>query len=109
MSNNVIEMAEIKLANGRTEADLLDASERFQDEFLSAQPGFIGRELVRKDDGTYADIVRWDNMETAAAVMEKAANSHACRGYFSVMEMNPEDPAEGVSHFGVLATYPIRD
>lgn len=105
MSSNVIEVADIRLAAGRTEADLLNASDQFQREFLSAQPGFICRELVRKGDGAYADIVWWESMESAAAVMEKAAKSHACQGYFSVMEMNPEDLTEGVAHFSVLASY----
>ncbi len=105
MSNKVIEMADIKLAEGRTEADLMHASQRFQSEFLSEQPGFVARELVRKSDGSYADIVWWDNEETAMAVMQKAESSEACRAYFSVMEMNPENPAEGVAHFSVLAGY----
>lgn len=105
MSSTVIEMAEIKLAAGKTEADLLEASNRFQEEFLSVQPGFLGRELVRKEDGQYADIVRWASMEDAAAIMEKAATSPACGGYFSVMEFNPENPDAGVSHFGVLSSY----
>ena len=105
MSNKVIEMAEIILAPGKTEADLLVASDKFQTEFLAAQPGFIERDLVRMEDGRYADVVRWESMEVAAAIMEKAANSPACQGYFSVMEMNPENPTEGVAHYEVLTSY----
>lgn len=105
MSNTVIEMADIQLAEGRTEADLLNASERFQTDFLSAQPGFVARELVHKSDGSYADIVWWENEEAALAVLQKAENSKDCRTYFSVMKMNPENPSEGVEHFAVLAGY----
>ncbi len=106
MSNNVIEIAEIRLAEGRTVQDLLAASERFQNEFLSAQPGFIGRDLVRTDDGSYADIVRWDSVEAATAIMDKAANSEACQRFFAVMEMNSQDPTEGVNLYEVLTSYP---
>lgn len=105
MSDTIIEMATIKLAQGQNEADLIAASERFQSEFLAHQPGFVGRELVRMKGGEYADIVRWTDMAHAEAIMEKAASSPACLTYFSVMEMNPDNPAEGVSHYQVLARY----
>jgi heme-degrading monooxygenase HmoA len=110
MNRAVIEMANIRLAEGKTEADLLDASARFQDEFLAAVPGFLSRELVRLDNGEYADIVRWESMEAAEAIMEKVASSAACQRYFSVMAANADDPADGVAHFRVLATYgsPLR-
>jgi len=105
MSDNIIEMAEIKLAAGRTETDLIRASDRFQTEFLSRQPGFIGRDLVRMEDGRYADIVRWESMSAAAAIMEQVPNSPACGAYFSVMEMNPENPQEGVHLYRVMTSY----
>jgi heme-degrading monooxygenase HmoA len=105
MKNAVIEVATIRLEPGRTEADLLEASERFQNEFLAAQPGFLSRDLVRRENGEFADIVRWESMEAAAAIMEKVAHSQACLRYFSVMATNPEDPTEGVAHYGVIATY----
>ncbi len=105
MQSDVIEIAEIRLAEGRTQQDLLAASERFQNEFLSSQRGFIGRDLVRRDDGTYADIVRWESMESARAIMDKVADSEACQRFFSVMTMDSEDLTEGVRIYGVLASY----
>lgn len=105
MDGMIVEMATIKLAQGLGEDDLIAASARFQSEFLAHQPGFLSRELVRTEDGGYADIVRWADMAHAAAIMEKVADSPACQTYFSVMEMDPDNPADGVSHYRVLARY----
>ena len=48
MKTPITVLAPIKLATGKTEADLLAASDRFQEEFVSNQPGVLRRELVRK-------------------------------------------------------------
>ena len=45
-------LAPIKLAAGKSEADLLAASKIFQEEFVAHEPGVLRRELVRKPDGT---------------------------------------------------------
>lgn len=105
MSDMIVEMATIKLAQGCGEEDLIAASERFQADFLAHQPGFLSRELVRMDAGEYADIVRWTDMAHAAAIMDKVVDSPACQTYFSVMEINPDNPADGVAHYRVLARY----
>ena len=103
MSNQVIEMAEIKLVEGKTEADLIAGAEQMRDGFLSKQPGFISHDLVSMGDGKYADIVRWKTDEQAREAMGKAETSTACAGYFTLMEFDPENPHEGVSHFSVLS------
>ena len=105
MSNEVIELAEFKLASGKTEADLIAASERFQKDFLESQSGFISRHLTRMSDGQYADVIVWRDMAAAEAIMAQIENSLACADYFSVMALNPENPSEGVSHFQVLKIY----
>lgn len=104
MSNHILEIAVIRLAAGRTEQDLIRASDRFQ-EFLRGQNGFLERSLVRASDGSFADVVRWASRKDADAIMEKVASSTACQTYFSIMEPSPGNPAEGVSHFDILATY----
>lgn len=106
MSATVIELAEIKLAPGKSEADLIAASNRFQEEFLKDQPGFLGRDLTRRENGDYADLVRWADRASADAIMARARQSPACAAYFAVMRMDAGDPSEGVRHFDVLAAYP---
>jgi len=57
MTKAVTVLAPIKLAAGKTEADLLMASATFEKEFVSKQTGVVRRELVRKSDNEYIDIV----------------------------------------------------
>ena len=105
MSGSIIEWAPIRLAEGKTEADLLAASAKFQKEFLDSQPGFLRRELLRLAEGRYADIVHWRTMADAEAIMAKAPSSPACLAYFATMELNPDNIAEGVEHYHSLAVY----
>ncbi len=104
MNEKIIEIANITLAPGKTEKDLVQASNTFQT-FLSGQPGFIARSLVRKADGSFADVIEWRDRASADAIMQVAANSPECGAYFSVMDMAAMDPTEGVLHYSVLAEY----
>lgn len=106
-SVETIEFATIRLAPGVTEDALIAASDGFQKAFLAEQPGFISRALVKNDDGTFADVVRWRSHEDALAVAEKIMTSEACQGYFAVMDMSADsgDGMSGVSHHAVLRTY----
>ena len=104
MNEKIIEIATISLATGKTEADLIEASDRFQT-FLSTQPGFISRALVHKSDGNFADVIEWKDKISAEAIMQIAVNSPECGAYFSVMNMEGMDPSEGVAHYSVLAEY----
>ncbi|MEM7463371.1 MAG: antibiotic biosynthesis monooxygenase [Pseudomonadota bacterium] len=103
MNQQVIEMAEIKLAKGKTEADLIAGAEQMREGFLSQQPGFVSHDLVSMGDGKYADIVRWESDEKAREAMGNAESSSACASYFTLMEFDPEDPHDGVTHFTVLS------
>lgn len=104
MNGTIVEWAPIKLAPGRTEADLMAASDAFQRDFLSRQPGFVRRELVRKGEGEYVDIVHWRSIEDARALMEKVEGSPACQAFFSVMQMD-EGETGCVDHFASVAVY----
>src|SRR5688500_11089819 len=55
----VIEWAPFRLREGVTEAQLLEASEAIQREFLARQAGFLHRELARGADNLWADVVHW--------------------------------------------------
>jgi len=100
MANHVIEIAKIQLAADVSEDELVAASDRFQNEFLSNQPGYLSRDLVRLGDGGYADIIRWDRPEAAEAVLPKLSHSPACRDYFSIMEAD-----EGFGPHPILSSY----
>ena len=104
MTTPVTVLAPIKIAQGKTESDLLQASERFQEEFARHQPGILRRELIRKSEGEYIDIVQFRSAKDAQDVMEKEQESEACHAFFSVMDlsdMNDED----LTPYPSLATY----
>jgi hypothetical protein len=100
-----VETARIRLHDSATEADLIAASHRFQQEFLSAFPGFLRRELLHAGGRDYLDLVHWASPEAAGAVMEAARQSPACAAYFAVMDMGDGDPTAGVAHYRSLAVY----
>lgn len=105
MSQGIVELAQIRLATGKTEADLLAASKSFQSEFLSGQDGFLSRDLIRKDDGTYVDIIRWQSRAQADAVFAKAQASEVAGQYFSVMQFDPDNMETGVEHCALIASH----
>lgn len=85
-------LAPIKLAADRTEADLLAASRIFQDQFVAHQPGVLRRELVRKPDGTYLDIVQFRSHDDYLDVVKKEMESPVCAAFFAVMDLTGFDP-----------------
>ena len=107
MTTPITVLAPIKLATGKTEADLLAASERFQREFVNDQPGVIRRELVRKGDGTYLDIVQFRSMKDAEDIMELEKESAVCHALFAVMDMDKDsaDESDDEMFHQSLATY----
>ena len=105
MIQKVIELAQIKLAEGKTEQDLLQASETFQTEFLNGQDGFLARDMVRRKDGSYLDVIRWESQAQADAVFERAQESEAAGRYFSMMAFDPDNMDAGVEHCPLICSF----
>jgi len=40
-------------------------------DWLARQPGFLGRHLGRREDGTWVDVVRWQSLEQAKAAADR--------------------------------------
>lgn len=106
MNAIAVELAPFALAPGTTPQALHAASERLEREFLSACEGYLGRILLRREDGQYADLVFWASVEAARAAMSRAAGSAVCRDYFACMlQADHADPAQGVSLFTAVRHY----
>ena len=73
---------------------MLAASERLEREFLSQQAGFLRRDLVRKDDGTYVDVIVWQSKAAFEAAFPKAQANEAAGVYFAHMDLSKETPIE---------------
>jgi len=61
---NVLEMVTFSVRPGTDEAAFVKAADA-AGAVLAAMPGFVNRRLARAEDGTFADIVEWTNMESA--------------------------------------------
>jgi len=104
MTNAITVLAPAKLAPGKTEAELLAASDKFQREFVRLQPGILRRELVKRADGEYLDIVQFRSREDADDVIEKEKTSQACHEFFAFLDTTDMDESE-IEFTISLATY----
>lgn len=95
----IVEWAPFRVREGVADADVIEAAEALQREFLECCDGFLGRELLRSADGQWADLVRWRDESAAHAIMDRIAESAVCQRYFALMiGADPADPAAGVQH-----------
>jgi hypothetical protein len=101
-----IQLVPAQLKEGVDEAQLLDASDAFQRNFVSNQKGIIRRILVRAKHGGYADIVFFESKEDADRVADAEASSEHCAALFQLMQPpDPSLPDMGVLSFEHLRTY----
>ncbi|MCL2444549.1 antibiotic biosynthesis monooxygenase [Candidatus Saccharibacteria bacterium] len=56
-----------KLKKDSSEQGFLAASKKCHNEVLSKKPGFVSWQVLRQEDGTYADLVTWESLAHAEA------------------------------------------
>lgn len=105
MDGMVIEWAPFTLAAQVTESELLAASEDLQEGFLSRQPGFVRRELLRASADEWIDLVYWASDAAARRAMGQAAASPVCHRYFHLMVAADQGAGAGVRHFNLYRSY----
>jgi hypothetical protein len=81
-----IALAPFRLKPGVTEADLLKASDEFEEQFVQKQEGIRQRILVKASDGGYADIVFFEDAAAIDRVIEAEQSSEVCAAFFAVMD-----------------------
>ena len=107
MAHCTVEWAPFALAEGVEEATLLAAAEALQRDFLSQQPGFIARELLKGAGNEWVDLLYWASQEAAAAAMQTAGSVPACQAYFSLMvpSAGHADLGSAVRHLAQVRRY----
>ena len=105
MQQRTIEWAPFTLVEGATETQLLQASADLQTEFLARQPGFVSRELLRRSEREWCDLLYWESEQAVQAAMAKVADHPTCLRYFQLMETNHDDAHNGVQLFARRAAY----
>jgi len=73
----------VKLSN-INDKQLVLAANQVNSEFLIKQKGFIKRELIKKNDKEYADVIHWQTKADAIAAGEKV---NTCVVYPSHLKM----------------------
>ncbi|TPL04072.1 MULTISPECIES: hypothetical protein [unclassified Mesorhizobium] len=64
-----LEIVTFRLKPG-TEASFV-ASNGVITDWLARQPGFLSRQLGRREDGSWVDVVRWQSLEQARAAADR--------------------------------------
>lgn len=106
MPNTTIEWAPFEIADDVSDTNLIQASDRLQTEFVTKQPGFIRRELLKGQNGKWVDLVFWATPEDAEHAAKSAEHSESCHHYFQLMKaVDPKDPSVGILHFSHVKTY----
>lgn len=104
-----IQLAPGKLKAGISEEAALKASDEFEENFVKKQKDIIKRILLKGKDGTYADLVFFENKEAADRVAEVEQQGHpACMAFFQLWEMDETKPNMGVLSFEEIKTYDTR-
>lgn len=86
----VTEWAPFSLKPDVTEEQFLSASRELQEGFLEQSDGFLRRELLKRSDREFVDLLRWSSRHHLEAAMSSAMNHPSCRKYFELME--PPEP-----------------
>jgi hypothetical protein len=82
----IVEVSQFRLAPGADERAFLAAAERSQWGFLGQQAGFVSRDLLRAEDGSWIDVVRFESAQAAKAAFEGFAGHPDARAFESMLD-----------------------
>lgn len=99
-----IEWAPFIKAPSVTDEQLIAKANDVNSNFLIKQKGFIKRELIKKDDNEYADVVYWETKNDAVTAGDKVNTCVKCGEYFELMKME-ETAGEGFSHYSIIKSW----
>lgn len=80
------ELGRFRLKTGVTEAELIAASERMEQEHLQLQQGFVSHHLVRMPNGLYLDIAVAETPSDAERICASWKGQPACGAFLALIE-----------------------
>lgn len=102
MSSSIaVEIVHFKVKDGIDEQDFLRVSALMVKE-LSTLPGFLDRELLKGENGQWADIVHWGTMDHALKATDHVMKLPLCLAYFGYID----DTTLQMMHFTLSQKYP---
>ena len=99
-----VEWAPFIKAASVTDEQLVSAANTVNSDFLINQKGFIKRELIKKNEHEYADIIYWKTKTDAITAGENVSTCTKCNEYFKLMEMGVK-AGEGFSHYTIIKSW----
>ena len=99
-----IEWAPFVKAPGVTDEQLIVAANVVNSDFLIKQNGFVKRELIKKNDSEYSDVIYWETKADAIAAGEKVNSCVKCNEYFNLMDMGKKS-GEGFSQYIIIKSW----
>lgn len=85
--NTAIEYVAFRLKKDVTEEAFIPVSDRFNEEFLKKQKGYIARKIL-KDGDIWADLVLWQEAADHINAMKVAEYDEAARAYLSMLNLS---------------------
>lgn len=97
----VVETAQFKTKPGVSDREFLAASKVTHDKYLSKCKGFVSRELLKTEDGTWLDVVHFETMKDAEASAKGFLGNPETKAFEDAI-----DPASAsMNHFTVIEGY----
>ncbi|WMW21624.1 hypothetical protein RE476_09530 [Methanolobus mangrovi] len=78
-------IVQLRLFEEVSENEFLAASNIMMKE-LGSIDGFIDRELLKKDDGSWMDLLHWKSMDAATKAVKNALRLPLCLEYFKLID-----------------------
>jgi hypothetical protein len=97
----IVEVSQFRLGPSVGEQAFLEAAEESQSGFLGAQAGFVSRDLLRAEDGSWMDIVRFEDLEAAHAAFQGSSEHPAAKAFEETLDTS----SVSMSHWSVARTW----
>jgi hypothetical protein len=106
MESRILELVVFRLAAGVSREEFLGTVEAVSS-WISAQPGFISRELCHDADGDrWIDVLWWRTMSDAQAAAELAMSSASCAPMFGLIDLESTLMVHGKPAVGPVVSGP---
>ncbi|MBX7146836.1 MAG: hypothetical protein K1X44_05965 [Alphaproteobacteria bacterium] len=106
MTNIIVEWAPFVLKTNIDEQKFLIASDIMQQQFLSKQKGFIRRDLLKEEQGYYADLVYWQSKNDAEEAVKAFKQNISCLNYLEFMDKTGHINLQiCIAHFVLIKSY----
>lgn len=99
---HIIELPSFYLKKGVSEATFLPAHEKFHNEFVSKQKGYISHMLLANDN-KWSDLVIWESLEDSQNAFKAIYKSAAAIEYMALIDDIGTD--DDIPLFSVVKSY----